>query len=122
MANQTAAYLARPGVAYNGTLAQIMEQKWIASWTAATESWFDFRRTGLPALKAGPASPELVVAVRFNYGNNELNLNSKNVDQAIDNLEVTPHSGLGAKTANGPNPGSSKARVSPGKVFVWVVY
>jgi hypothetical protein len=104
VANQAAAYLARPGVAYNGTLAQIIEQKWIASWTAATEAWFDFRRTGLPALKAGPASPEPVVAVRFNYGNNELNLNSTNVDKAIDNLEVTPYSGLRGKNSQWSKP------------------
>ncbi len=49
-------YIATPGVAFDNTLKQIIEQKWIASWTAATEAWFDFRRTGLPALKAGPAA------------------------------------------------------------------
>ncbi len=87
-------YIAREGVAFNGTLAQVMEQKWIASWTAATEAWFDFRRTGLPALVAGPASPEPVLPVRFIYGDNETLLNADNSQQAISNLQVTPHSGL----------------------------
>ena len=57
-----ATYIAGPEVAYNGTLEQIMEQKWIASWTAATEAWFDYRRTGLPDLQAGPAAKRTVLA------------------------------------------------------------
>ena len=32
---------------YNG-IESIIEQKWIASWTATQEAWFDWRRTGLP--------------------------------------------------------------------------
>lgn len=86
-----AAYIQKPGVAYNGSLEQIMEQKWIASWTTATESWFDFRRTGLPAFEAGPASPEPVLPVRFLYGNNEVNFNSQEAAKAIDRLEATPY-------------------------------
>lgn len=92
--DQYASYIQEEGVAYNGTLGQIMEQKWIASWTAATEAWFDFRRTGYPALLPGPASPEPVLPVRFNYGDNELNFNAANVGEAIGRLEVTPYSGL----------------------------
>ncbi|GHB62689.1 SusD/RagB family nutrient-binding outer membrane lipoprotein [Persicitalea jodogahamensis] len=85
-------YIAQKGVAYDGTLAQIMEQKWIASWTAATESWFDFRRTGLPALKAGPAAKRSVLPVRFYYTQDELNLNESNTMAALEKLEVTNYS------------------------------
>ncbi len=84
-----AEYIAQPEVAYKGTLAQIMEQKWIASWTAATEAWFDFRRTGLPALKAGPAAKRQALPVRFYYMQDELNINSANASAAVDKLEVT---------------------------------
>ena len=84
-----AAYIARPGVAYDGTLAQLMEQKWIASWTVATEAWFDYRRTGLPAFKVGPASTEPVMPLRFTYGNNEINFNATEVNKAIDKMVVT---------------------------------
>ena len=90
-----AAYIARPGVAYDGTLAQLMEQKWISSWTVATEAWFDYRRTGLPAFKVGPASPEPVMPLRFTYGNNEINFNATNVNKAIDALEVSYGSSRG---------------------------
>ncbi len=85
-------YIAQPNVAYKGTLAQIMEQKWIASWTAATEAWFDYRRTGYPALEAGPAARRSVLPVRFYYTQDELNLNEANTQAALDKLEVTNYS------------------------------
>lgn len=87
-----AAYIAGPLVAFDGTLAQIMDQKWIASWTAATESWFDFRRTGLPALTAGPAAKRDVLPVRFYYSQDELRFNEDNAMDAVDKLEVTSYS------------------------------
>ncbi len=86
---QYASYIAQPAVSYKGTLAQIMEQKWIASWTAATEAWFDFRRTGFPALKAGPAAKRPVLPVRFYYMQDELNINKANASSALEKLEVT---------------------------------
>lgn len=85
-------YIAQPDVAYKGTLAQIMDQKWIASWTAATESWFDFRRTGLPALKAGPTAKRQALPVRFYYMQDELNINSVNAKAAVEKLEITSFS------------------------------
>ena len=89
---QYATYIAQKEVAYDGTLKQIMEQKWIASWTAATESWFDFRRTGFPALKAGPVAKRSVLPVRFYYMQNELNINEANANAALEKLEITNYS------------------------------
>ena len=43
-------YIMQPDVVFDNSQKQIMEQKWIANWTNATESWFDFRRTGFPKL------------------------------------------------------------------------
>lgn len=85
-------YIANAGVAYAGTLSQIMDQKWIASWTSAAESWFDFRRTGLPALKSGPVAKRSVLPVRFMYGNNEMLYNPDNSKAAITKLESTAYS------------------------------
>src|SRR5690606_24947028 len=45
-------YLQQNGVVFENTQAQIIEQKWIASWTTAAQAWFDYRRTGFPQLKA----------------------------------------------------------------------
>lgn len=107
-------YISGGEVAYNGTLERIMEQKWIASWTAATEAWFDFRRTGLPALEAGPAAKRSVLPVRFYYVQNELVLNADNAEQALDKLEVT-----GYTQADGKNSAWSKPWVVQGTGKPW---
>jgi hypothetical protein len=86
-------FISQPGVAFDGTIEQVMAQKWVASWTTATEAWMDYRRTGLPSLQVGPASDQPVVALRYPYGNDELNNNTSNANSAIDRLEVTPYSG-----------------------------
>ena len=84
-------YLAGAEVAYDGTLAQIMTQKWISNWTAAAEAWFDFRRTGLPALVSGVATERPVLPVRFAYSQNELDYNPENANQAVGRLEATSY-------------------------------
>jgi Starch-binding associating with outer membrane len=93
-------YIAGPGVAFNGTLEQIMEQKWIASWTAAAEAWFDYRRTGLPALTAGPVAKRAELPLRFFYGQNEMLYNPASTNSAIDKLEETAYSSTDGKNSN----------------------
>jgi hypothetical protein len=85
------AYIAISGVAYKGTLEQVIEQKWIAGWSAASEAWFDYRRTGLPALKPGQSVKVKALPLRFYYGDNELNYNGENVQAAIERLESTSY-------------------------------
>lgn len=82
-------YIGGAGVAYNGTFEQIMEQKWIASWTAAAEAWFDYRRTGLPALQAGTIVKRPALPLRFYYSLDEIDYNPDNIGRAINNLEET---------------------------------
>lgn len=94
-----ASYIASPGVAYLGTLEQVIEQKWIASWSAATEAWFDFRRTGLPALVAGPTSAQPVLPVRFNYSDDELLRNELHATTAVSKLEQTNFAVLRGKNS-----------------------
>ena len=85
-------YITRPGVVFDGTLGQIMEQKWIASWTAAAEAWFDWRRTGYPQLKPGKEVKRRALPLRFYYSVKELDLNRDNCDAAIEKLEETTFS------------------------------
>jgi len=80
-----ASYMTNSGVPYNGTLSQIMQQKWIASWTAAAEAWFDYRRTGLPAFQTGGNAKRPALPLRFIYGLNELQYNEVNANNAITN-------------------------------------
>ncbi|SHO60939.1 SusD/RagB family nutrient-binding outer membrane lipoprotein [Algoriphagus zhangzhouensis] len=86
-------FIAQEGVAFDNTVEQVITQKWVASWTAAAESFADFKRTGYPALQAGPLSPQPVVALRFQYGSDEYNNNSESITGALDRLELTDYSG-----------------------------
>jgi len=85
-------YILNGGVAYEGSLEQIMEQKWIASWTAAAESWFDYRRTGLPALQPGSIVKRDALPLRFYYSVDEMDYNPENSQTAISLLETTEFS------------------------------
>lgn len=107
-------YIAGAGIAYDGTFKQIMEQKWIASWTAAAESWFDYRRTGLPALQAGVVVKRDVLPVRFYYSVNELDFNPDNGQAAVDNLEETNYT-----SPDGKNSAWSKMWVLQGTGKPW---
>ncbi|MGA0555227.1 SusD/RagB family nutrient-binding outer membrane lipoprotein [Larkinella sp. VNQ87] len=102
--SQYATYIQKDGVKFNNTLAQILEQKWIASWTSAIEAWMDFRRTGLPALKAGPASAESVLPVRFIYGDNETNYNNANILSALTKLEENSYTKIRGKNSQWAKP------------------
>ncbi len=79
-------YIAQPAVTYNGTLQQIITQKWIAAWQACNEAYMDWRRTGFPALTIGYGSYRGEIPVRFTYANSELQNNSVNAQIAIDML------------------------------------
>ena len=63
-------YYSSPKVSYTSAsngLERIMEQKWISLWLYA-ESWFDYRRTGYPALVVGPVTQYgQALPLRFMY-------------------------------------------------------
>ena len=114
------AYVSGTGVVFDGTVEQVITQKWIASWTSATESWFDFRRTGFPALVSGPNAKAPVLPVRLYYMLDERNLNSTNVLSAENNLESTTYSGYGQDATNGyKNSAWSKPWISQGTGKPW---
>ncbi len=92
-------YIAGPRTAYNGTLEQLMEQKWISSWTAAAEAWFDYRRTGLPALKPGVVVKREALPLRFYYSVSEIDYNTENANAAIELLEETEFSSVDGKNS-----------------------
>jgi hypothetical protein len=107
-------YIQGAHVAYDGTLKQIIKQKWIASWTMAEEAWFDYRRTGYPALIPGPYAKKQRLPVRYIYSSEELNLNTTNIDKALKDLEVTNYSG-----AQGANSAWSKPWIIQGTNKPW---
>lgn len=81
-------------VTFNNTAEQILTQKWVASFCNATEAWCDYKRTGFPKLTLLTEQARApVVALRYGYGNDELNNNTEKVNAAIDKLQTTQYSG-----------------------------
>jgi hypothetical protein len=91
-----AGYLANPLVAYDGTLARIMEQKWITMFQGSYESWVDWRRTGLPLLTPSISNRTSgVIPRRLSYPQIEINVNGASL-QAGPGIPL-PYVSLGTK-------------------------
>ena len=95
-----ASYITRTGVAYDGSLKQIMAQKWIANWTVAWESWADWKRTGLPALTVGPKGTREAMPLRAEYGGTEISRNKVNYQAAVQKLVETPFTATDGKDSS----------------------
>ncbi len=75
-ATDITAYLAQPGVAYDGSLERIIEQKWIALYTNGPEAYAEVRRTGFPdEVQARTAHAYDFVPGRVPYPDVEQSLN-----------------------------------------------
>jgi hypothetical protein len=83
----TAAYLARPGVVYQGGIAgqvQIAEQKWIALYTDGGTAWAEWRRTCRPiTIVPGVDATQSTVPRRLEYSTLEITVNKAAVDAAV---------------------------------------
>lgn len=89
------------GAPYTG-LESIIQQKWIASWTAAAEAWFDYRRTGFPDLQTGESAKREKLPLRFYYHfDDEISKNTANADIAIGRLEPTQYKGADVSNNSG---------------------
>ncbi len=86
-------YIAKAGVAYDGTLSQLMTQKYISGFLNAQETWFDWRRTALPVIPIGNAGYKNTLPLRFKYDMTELNINVVNSTAAISKLVPTANTG-----------------------------
>jgi hypothetical protein len=63
---------------------QIMEQKWIALYGQGLEAWTEYRRTGIPALKAPVSNANNdVIPTRLAYPGSEESLNYVNFQEAL---------------------------------------
>jgi hypothetical protein len=79
-------YLKNPGVAYTdaNALTLIGTQKWISLFFSGLEAWFDWRRTGIPDIKAGVDNVNGgKVPVRFAYPRSEQTLNPASLNEAV---------------------------------------
>ncbi len=94
------AYANVSGVAFDGSLEQIITQKWIANWTVAHESWCDWRRTGYPELTYGDKGLRDAMPIRFQYGSAEIARNKNNYDTAVDGLQETAFTATDGKDSS----------------------
>lgn len=93
-----ASYFSQPLVAYTGTqgekLEKIATQKWVALFFNGLEAWYDWRRTGLPALAPGVSNLNgNLIPVRYIYPLSEQSLNAAGRQAAVarqgeDNLNT----------------------------------
>lgn len=86
-----AGYLSLPEVAWSSSSAENLRkigfQKWIAFYYQGLEAWFDWRRTGIPALKPGVSNQNgNRIPVRFIYPIIEQSLNGANRTSAVAKL------------------------------------
>jgi hypothetical protein len=84
------AYLSQPAVALPGTnagnLAKIAEQKWIALFSNATETYLDLRRTKLPDIFKNGNLNTYEFPLRFRYPGNESGQNREAYDKGVGTL------------------------------------
>ncbi|SFW20181.1 Starch-binding associating with outer membrane [Sinomicrobium oceani] len=79
-------YYTQPLVAYDGTLEQILAQKWVSMlFVGGSETWFDHRRTGYPVFPFGDLSIRDEIPFRMPYPADEASYNAENYEQAIEN-------------------------------------
>jgi hypothetical protein len=80
-----ATYITNSAVAYNGTLEQIITQKWIALFPDGYEAWAEWRRTGFPVLSpaANATNESRQIPRRHGYSTAEATLNVDNYNAAL---------------------------------------
>ena len=83
-----ASFLTQSSVAYAGTtqekLNKVATQKWIALFFNGLEAWYDWRRSGLPALTPGASNlNDNKIPIRYIYPLSEQSLNATNRTEAV---------------------------------------
>ena len=82
-------YFTRSAIDLDGTedLTRILTQKWLSLLNNGHEAWFNIRRTGIPALKAGPDNlNDGHYPVRYLYPESEQATNSLNYREAAERM------------------------------------
>jgi hypothetical protein len=82
-----ATYFSNAGVAYNGTLEQLMTQKYYALFFCDYQAWYEYNRTGLPKVPRGVGVSEgKNIPKRFKYPMALQRTNMKNYQLAKANM------------------------------------
>lgn len=77
----------KPGVVYDGTLERIMLQKYYGLFFCDYQMWYEYRRTGFPALPRNDGMlNNKIMPVRFKYPEVVQRINSKNYKAAVESM------------------------------------
>jgi len=76
-------YFDQSVVKYDGTLEQLITQKWMAMLFKGAEGWFDQRRTGYPAFVTGPLAAGRGIPKRYVFPDSESAKNKVNYQKAV---------------------------------------
>ena len=76
-------FLTRAGIAYNGTLEQVLTQKYFALFFNDMQQWFEIRRTGFPKLPKGSATINKQLPSRLTYPLLVQSSNAENYKQEL---------------------------------------
>jgi len=79
-------FLTRPGVKYDGTLQQLMLQKYYGLFFNDMQQWAEIRRTGFPVLPRGDATVGKTYPTRLQYPLLLQTANAANYKQAVINM------------------------------------
>lgn len=75
-------------IPYDGTLAAIMNQKYVANFWNGYEAWYDYKRTEYPHFVIGSAtSNDHILPTRFAYPDNTANTNVANYQEQVRKME-----------------------------------
>ena len=91
--------------AYDGTLEQVILQKWVSLFMQGFESWCDYRRTGYPRLPIGPGTDnDGILPTRLGYGQLLITTNNANYLKQVARMKAAyPHVGKDGKRSGGDN-------------------
>lgn len=79
-------YFKKKPVKFDGTIRQLITQKWVSLLFNGDEGWMEHRRTGYPAFKLGPLAMQPSIPLRFMYPEDEILFNSAAYNQAKINM------------------------------------
>lgn len=82
----TVTYNGQSLVKYDGTLRQLIHQKWLAQLFVGAEGWMDQRRTGYPSFTPGPLAAQRSIPLRYMYPLSEILNNSVEYNKATTQM------------------------------------
>lgn len=87
-------------IPYDGSVKQILDQKYVALFWTGYEAWHEYRRTGYPELVIGTATGnDHILPTRFQYPTNTASVNVDNYNKEVERMKNVYYGKDDMKTA-----------------------